>query len=159
MRAVLQRVSQARVSVAGEEISSMGPGLLVLLAAGQGDSEVEVSWMVNKIIGLRIFPDEHDKMNRSLQDLGGEMIAVSQFTLYGDCRKGRRPSFGKALEPEAAQHLCDLFIKKVCAQGIRCQAGKFGADMSVSLCNEGPVTLLIDRPSARPIPSSKTFYS
>ncbi len=144
MRAVLQRVSEARVAVAGAETASIGRGLLVLLAAGQGDSQKEVAWMADKIVNLRIFPDDQEKMNRSLLDLKGEMIVVSQFTLYGDCRKGRRPSFVRALEPEAAEGLCTRFIERIRALGIPCGSGVFGANMQVSLTNDGPVTLLVD---------------
>lgn len=144
MRAVIQRVSEAKVAVDQKECARMGPGLLVLLAAGQGDGEKEVDWMAEKIINLRIFPDDQERMNRSLLDSGGEMIVVSQFTLYGDCRKGRRPSFVHALEPEAAERLCEMFIRKVRSQGISCGSGVFGAHMQVSLVNDGPVTLLVD---------------
>jgi D-aminoacyl-tRNA deacylase len=147
MRAVLQRVSEARVAVEGRETAAIGPGLLVLLAAGQGDTEQEVAWLVDKITGLRIFPDAEGKMNRSLLDAGGAMIVVSQFTLYGDCRKGRRPSFIGALEPGAAKRLCDLFVAQVLSRGISCGAGVFGAHMQVALVNDGPVTLLVDSPA------------
>lgn len=144
MRAVIQRVSEANVTVEGKETAGMGRGLLVLLAAGQGDTEREVDWMVDKIVNLRIFPDEQGKMNRSLMDIQGEMIVVSQFTLYGDCRKGRRPSFVHALEPQAADRLCNLFTERVRARDIPCGSGVFGAHMTVSLKNDGPVTLLVD---------------
>lgn len=144
MRAVIQRVAEARVVVEGQETARMGRGLLVLLAAGQGDSDQEVSWMADKIVNLRVFPDEQGKMNRSLIDLPGEMIVVSQFTLYGDCRKGRRPSFVHALEPRAAETLCSRFVERVQALGIPCGSGVFGAHMQVSLTNDGPVTLLVD---------------
>lgn len=144
MRAVIQRVSEAKVLVGDQESARIGKGLLVLLAAGQGDSAKEVEWMVEKIVNLRIFPDDQDRMNRSLLDSGGEMIVVSQFTLYGDCRKGRRPSFVHALKPEEAEQLCDLFIQKIRSRGITCGSGIFGAHMLVSLVNDGPVTLLVD---------------
>jgi D-tyrosyl-tRNA(Tyr) deacylase len=144
MRAVLQRVSEARVTADDRECARMGPGLLVLLAAGQGDTEKEVGWMVEKTLGLRIFPDAQGRMNRSLLDSGGEMIVVSQFTLYGDCRKGRRPSFVHALEPQEAERLCDQFVQAVRSRGVSCGSGVFGAHMRVSLVNDGPVTLLVD---------------
>jgi D-tyrosyl-tRNA(Tyr) deacylase len=144
MRAVIQRVSEAKVTVDDRETARIGKGLLVLLAAGQGDGNKEVDWMAEKIINLRIFPDDQDRMNRSLLDSGGEMIVVSQFTLYGDCRKGRRPSFVHALEPEEAEKLCELFIQKVRSRGVSCGSGVFGAHMLVSLVNDGPVTLLVD---------------
>ena len=144
MRAVLQRVSEAKVTVDDKECAGIGKGLLVLLAAGQGDSNKQVDWMAEKIINLRIFPDDQDRMNRSLLDSGGEMIVVSQFTLYGDCRKGRRPSFVHALEPEAAEKLCEKFVQSVRSRGVSCGSGVFGAHMLVSLVNDGPVTLLVD---------------
>jgi D-tyrosyl-tRNA(Tyr) deacylase len=144
MRAVLQRVSKAEVTVDGKECARMDAGLLVLLAAGQGDTEKEVDWMAEKILNLRIVPDDQGRMNRSLLELRGEMIVVSQFTLYGDCRKGRRPSFVHALEPEAAEKLCEKFLQNVRSEGISCGCGVFGAHMEVSLVNDGPVTLLID---------------
>jgi len=149
MRAVIQRVSEAQVSVDGAETAAMGSGLLVLLAAGQGDSEKEVAWMADKIINLRIFPDAQGKMNRSLLEMQGEMIVVSQFTLYGDCRKGRRPSFVHALEPGAAEDLCNRFVERVRAAGIQCGTGVFKAHMQVSLTNDGPVTLLVDSSVSR----------
>jgi D-tyrosyl-tRNA(Tyr) deacylase len=144
MRAVIQRVLEAKVTVDDRETARIGKGLLVLLAAGQGDGEKEVDWMTEKIVNLRIFPDDQDRMNRSLLDSGGEMIVVSQFTLYGDCHKGRRPSFVHALEPEAAEKLCELFVQKVRSRGISCGSGVFGAHMLVSSVNDGPVTLLVD---------------
>jgi len=149
MRAVIQRVSQAQVTIDGQQIAAIDKGLLVLLAAGKGDTPKEVAWMAEKIPNLRIFPDQNDKMNRSLLDLQAAMIVVSQFTLYGDCRKGRRPSFVNALEPRAAEKLCDMFIQKIQALGISCQTGKFGANMMVSLTNDGPVTLLVDSAVSR----------
>jgi D-tyrosyl-tRNA(Tyr) deacylase len=144
MRAVLQRVSEARVTVDDQDRARMGPGLLVLLAAGQGDTEKEVDWMAEKIVNLRIFPDDQGRMNRSLLDSGGEMIVVSQFTLYGDCRKGRRPSFVHALEPQEAERLCEQFVRSVRSRGVSCGSGVFGAHMQVLLVNDGPVTLLVD---------------
>jgi D-aminoacyl-tRNA deacylase len=144
MRAVLQRVSRAAVRVDGRAVAEMGPGLLVLLAAGQGDGPAQVDWMADKILQLRVFPDPAGKMNRSLLDTAGELIVVSQFTLYGDCRKGRRPAFVQALEPGAAAGLIEAFTARVRAAGVRCGAGVFGAHMQVELVNDGPVTLLLD---------------
>ncbi|HOX41949.1 MAG TPA: D-aminoacyl-tRNA deacylase [Myxococcota bacterium] len=144
MRAVLQRVSRAAVHVDGRVVAQMGPGLLVLLAAGQGDGPVQADWMADKLLHLRVFPDQDGKMNRDLLDVGGELIAVSQFTLYGDCRKGRRPAFVQALEPEAAARLIEAFVAQVRAAGVRCGTGVFGAHMQVELVNDGPVTLLVD---------------
>ena len=149
MRTVLQRVSKARVSVDGKETASIDLGLLVLVGAGEGDREEDADWMADKIVGLRIFPGDQGRMNRSLQDVGGAMIAVSQFTLYGDCRKGRRPSFVKALEPKKAEMLVERFVSRVKATGISCGTGQFGAHMQVELCNDGPVTLLIDSAVSR----------
>jgi D-tyrosyl-tRNA(Tyr) deacylase len=144
MRAVIQRVSRARVVVDGRELSVMGRGLLVLLGAGKDDGMEEVQWMAEKITTLRVFPDQQGKMNLSLRDIKGEMIAVSQFTLYGDCRRGRRPSFSEALEPQAALELYRKFIQRVRELGITCGEGIFGADMQVELVNDGPVTFLLD---------------
>jgi D-tyrosyl-tRNA(Tyr) deacylase len=144
MRAVLQRVNEARVVVSGNLVAEIGRGLLVFLGAGKGDTEEDVTWMVDKIVGLRIFPDEQDRMNRSVTDIDGQLLVVSQFTLFGDCRKGKRPSFGGALEPAEAERLCDLFIKLVKDRGLVCGSGIFAADMKVSLINDGPVTVLVD---------------
>lgn len=149
MRAVIQRVRQASVEVEGREVASMSRGLLVLLGAGRGDSPSEAHWMAEKIVNLRVFPDAEGKMNLSLLDIGGEMIVVSQFTLFGDCRRGRRPSFGEALEPRAARELCQLFVAEVRRFGVRCGEGIFGADMLVGLVNDGPVTLLLDSAISR----------
>jgi D-tyrosyl-tRNA(Tyr) deacylase len=144
MRAVLQRVNEARVVVSGNLVAEIGRGLLVFLGAGKGDTEKDVTWMVEKIVGLRIFPDQQDRMNLSVTDIGGQLLVVSQFTLFGDCRKGKRPSFVGALEPAEAERLCDLFIKLVKDRGLVCGSGIFAADMLVSLINDGPVTLLVD---------------
>ena len=144
MRAVVQRVSKASVTVDQKCCASIGQGLLVLLAAGQGDGLPSVDWMAEKIVHLRCFSDSAGRMNRSLLDVGGQMIAVSQFTLYGDCRKGRRPSFIRALQPEAASVLIDRFVERVVGFGVQCGTGIFGADMAVELVNDGPVTLLLD---------------
>jgi D-aminoacyl-tRNA deacylase len=149
MRAVLQRVSRASVSIEGNEKAAIDNGLLVLLAAGQEDTEKDVAWMADKIIGLRVFEDQQGKMNLSVKDVRGEMIAVSQFTLYGDCRKGRRPSFVRAMEPKRAALLCEMFTKHVKQAGVPCCTGEFGAHMEVSLVNDGPVTLLVDSAVSR----------
>ena len=144
MRAVLQRVRKSSVSVSGEVVGEIGGGILALMAVAPGDSEREVRYMADKISNLRIFPDEAGKMNRSLLDTGGEMLVVSQFTLYGDCRKGRRPSFVAAAPPEVAEALIEKFIEEVETIGVKTAAGRFGAMMEVELINDGPVTLLLD---------------
>ncbi|MDP6365095.1 MAG: D-aminoacyl-tRNA deacylase [Nitrospinota bacterium] len=144
MRAVLQRVRKSSVSVSGEVVGEIGGGILALMAVAPGDSEREVRYMADKISNLRIFPDEAGKMNRSLLDTGGEMLVVSQFTLYGDCRKGRRPSFVAAASPEVAEALIEKFIEEVETIGVKTAAGRFGAMMEVELINDGPVTLLLD---------------
>ena len=144
MRAVVQRVSRATVTIAQKEQASIQKGLLVLIAAGKGDTENDAAWMAKKIPTLRIFPDHQGKMNRSLKEINAEMIVVSQFTLYGDCRKGRRPSFVQAMEPQKAAELCELFIQQIQEQGISCGSGEFGANMQVMLINDGPVTLWLD---------------
>lgn len=144
MRAVVQRVSRASVSVAGEVVGQIDRGLLVLLGAGEGDGEPDVAYVAGKVVGLRVFEDGQGQMNRSLLQVDGDLLVVSQFTLYGDCRKGRRPSFVKALEPERAVQLYELFVRRCTELGARVATGRFGAMMDVSLCNDGPVTLLID---------------
>jgi D-tyrosyl-tRNA(Tyr) deacylase len=143
MRAVVQRVSEASVTVDDSIVGATGPGLLVLLGAGEGDGDRDVDYLVQKICGLRIFEDGDGKMNASVVDVGGSLLVVSQFTLYGDCRKGRRPSFVHALEPETAKILVDRFVQGASAQ-VTVQTGQFQAHMKVSLVNDGPVTLLID---------------
>lgn len=145
MRAVIQRVSRACVRVGGEIAGEIDRGLLVLLGAGEGDTAADAELLVDKTANLRIFPDDGGKMNRSVLDIGGHVLAISQFTLYGDCRKGRRPSFVKALEPVAAEALYEQFLAGLAAAGVaRVAAGVFGADMNVELVNDGPVTLLLD---------------
>jgi D-aminoacyl-tRNA deacylase len=146
VRAVLQRVTRARVCVDGTEVGSIGPGLLVLLAAGRGDGPGQVKWMAEKTAGLRIFPDGEGKMNLSLRDINGEMLVVSQFTLYGDCRKGKRPSFAGSERPEEANRLYESYIREVEKLGITVRHGVFGAMMEVELINDGPVTLIVDSP-------------
>ena len=147
MRAVVQRVSSARVSVDGETMGEIGRGLCVLLAASRTDGEAEVEWMAEKIAGLRIFEDDQGKMNLSLADVGGSVLAVSQFTLYGDCRKGRRPSFIAAGEPGEANRLYESFKKAVAARGIPVESGVFQAHMLVEIANDGPVTLILEKES------------
>lgn len=145
MRAVVQRVSRARVSVAERVTGEIERGLLVLLGAGAGDGQAEVDFMVDKIANLRIFADDAGKMNLSVLDIGGGVLAVSQFTLYGDARKGRRPSFIHALEPEAARALVESFVAGLRAAGVvQVGTGEFGAMMAVELVNDGPVTILLD---------------
>ncbi|WP_069804476.1 D-aminoacyl-tRNA deacylase [Thermogemmatispora onikobensis] len=144
MRALLQRVSYARVRVANEVVAEIGPGLLVLLGVAQGDGEAEAKILAEKIVHLRIFEDEAGKMNRSLLDHGGEMLVVSQFTLYADARKGRRPSFTEAAPPAQAEPLIRSFEDLVRSYGLRVGSGIFGAHMLVELVNDGPVTIWLD---------------
>lgn len=144
MRAVLQRVKQASVTVEGAVCGKIGPGLLVLLGVGQGDGEAEVDVLVDKISQLRIFEDEAGKMNRSLLDTSRALLAVSQFTLYADTKKGRRPSFTQAMAPEEAKRLYLLFCERCCAVGLTVATGIFAADMQVALVNDGPVTICLD---------------
>jgi len=144
MRAVIQRVKCAEVCVDGRVSGKIGKGLLVLLGVGKGDGETDLSYLTSKIPELRIFEDESGKFNLSLKEIGGEMLVVSQFTLYGDCRRGRRPSFTEAEEPSAARHLYERFISKLREQSLPVQTGEFQAKMEVHLINDGPVTLLLD---------------
>ncbi len=146
MIAVIQRVSESAVAVGGETVGRIDAGLLVLLGVGRGDIETDVDYLVDKIVGLRIFEDDKGKMNRSLADVGGRMMVVSQFTLLGDCRKGRRPSFLNAADPETAEVLYECFARKVSEKGIEVATGRFGAMMAVSLVNDGPVTLIVESP-------------
>lgn len=144
MKAVLQRVTSASVTVEGVTISSIKQGLLVLLGVEADDSAADVNYLVDKIIGLRIFEDDNYKMNLSLQDINAELLVVSQFTLLADCRKGRRPSFDKAGKPELAKDLYELFIAKCLEKNIAVCGGKFQAEMLVNINNHGPVTILLD---------------
>ena len=146
MRAVVQRVSRAAVSVNGQRISEIGPGMLVLLAAAREDGTEQIRWMADKLIGLRIFPDEEGKLNLSLTQTRGSMLIVSQFTLYGDCRKGRRPSYAAAAPPQEAEAIYRNLIAAVRTQGIPVHEGVFGAMMEVELINDGPVTIIVDTP-------------
>lgn len=145
MRIVLQRVSRARVRVGGRVISDIGRGLLLLVGVGTHDEEENLSWLAEKCVNLRIFPDEEGRMNRSLREVGGEILAISQFTLYGDTRKGRRPSFIEAAPPGIAESLFDRFVDLLCRQGVSVKKGVFGAMMDVELVNDGPVTILMER--------------
>lgn len=147
MKAVIQRVSRSSVCVQGREIGAIKAGVLVLLGVAPDDSETQAHWLAEKIVHLRIFEDEQGKMNRSLLDIGGGMLVVSQFTLYGDCRKGRRPSFVGAAPPQKAEALYDHFVAKVRDMGVEVATGQFRAMMQVSLVNEGPVTLIVETPS------------
>jgi D-aminoacyl-tRNA deacylase len=144
VRAVVQRVCQASVTVDGKTIGAIRRGFLVLLGVTHSDSQVEAGWLARKISGLRIFEDEAGKMNLGLADVGGAVLVVSQFTLYGDARKGRRPSFVDAARPEQAEPLVDFFMQQVNALGLPVQSGQFRASMEVALVNDGPVTLWLD---------------
>ena len=144
MRAVVQRVSEASVRVDGQVVGAIGPGLLVLLGVGQGDSEQDAETLADKSVNLRIFEDENGQMNRSLLDTGGALLVVSQFTLYGDARKGRRPSFIDAAPPEEANRLYRHFVERARGFGLAVAEGVFRAMMDVSLVNRGPVTILLD---------------
>jgi len=144
LRAVVQRVTSSRVVVNGREIGAIGRGLVILLGVEKGDQKADIDFMVEKIINLRIFPDAEERMNLSLQDIGGEILVVSQFTLLGDCRKGRRPSFFTAAPPEQAQDYYQIFVQKVQERGITVATGEFQAMMEVQINNDGPVTLLLD---------------
>ena len=145
MRIVLQRVSRARVTVEGRVTGEIGPGLLLLAGFTDGDAEDALAWMADKVVGLRIFPDDEGKMNRSVQEVGGGLLVVSQFTLYGDARKGRRPSFVDAARPEVAIPLYERFVELLRATGLQVGTGRFGAMMEVELVNDGPVTLILER--------------
>lgn len=144
MRVVLQRVSSASVKVDGAVAGEIGPGLVLLLGIAKDDGPEDVEYVVNKCAGLRIFGDDQGKMNRSLHDVGGEVLAISQFTLFGDTRKGRRPSFESAAPPEHAEPLYELAVERLRERGIRIATGRFGAYMEVSLVNDGPVTLTVE---------------
>ena len=144
MRAVVQRVSRASVKVNGVFTGQIAEGLLVLLAVAHDDDEAGADYLAAKIAGLRIFEDEAGKMNRSVMDIGGAVLAVSQFTLYGDVRRGKRPSFDAAARPERAQSLYEYFVGRLRALGLRCETGRFQEMMEVELVNHGPVTILLD---------------
>jgi len=144
VRVVLQRVSEARVRVDGEVVGEIGAGLMILLGVGRDDTESDAGYLADKIAGLRIFEDDQGKMNRSVAELGGGVLVVSQFTLYGDCRKGRRPGFSAAAPPERANQLYLEFAARLQARGLTVATGIFQADMQVELVNDGPVTMILD---------------
>ena len=149
MRAIVQRVSRAQVSVGEEVVGRTGPGLLVLLGVSKNDAPADADYLAAKILGLRIFDDENGKMNLSLMETGGSVLAVSQFTLYGDVRRGKRPSFDQAAPPTQGRELYEHFVAKVREAGVICETGRFQAMMQVELVNDGPVTIMLD--------STKTF--
>ncbi|CDM69162.1 D-tyrosyl-tRNA(Tyr) deacylase [Clostridium bornimense] len=144
MRAVVQRVTSSKVTVNGEVVGSIERGFNVLLGISKDDGEEDIKYIKDKIINLRVFQDENDKMNLSLKDVGGELLIISQFTLYGDCRKGRRPNFMAALGGNEAEILYNKFLEEIKKEGIKVEAGIFGADMKVSIENDGPVTLILE---------------
>lgn len=144
MRALIQRVTEASVTIDGVKTSEIEQGFLILLGVCQGDSEKEVDYLVDKCVGMRIFTDENDKMNLSINDIGGALLVVSQFTLYADCRKGKRPSFINAEKPQRANELYEYFVSKCKEKCENVQTGEFGADMKISLINDGPVTIMLD---------------
>lgn len=148
MRAVVQRVTRASVTVDDAVVGKIEAGFLVLLGVSTDDAAADVEYTANKVLGLRVFEDDEGKMNRSIVEAGGAVLAVSQFTLYGDCRKGRRPSFIAAARPERANELYEAFVSAIRDGGVRCETGTFQADMAVELVNDGPVTLLIDSTKA-----------
>ena len=144
MRAVLQRVSHACVTIAGEVTGEIGMGFLILLGVGSDDTAEDALYLARKCVGLRVFSDENDKMNLALADVGGKILAVSQFTLFADCRKGKRPNFTGAAKGDKAKELYEYFVACCCGLGVETQTGEFGADMKVELCNDGPVTIILD---------------
>jgi D-aminoacyl-tRNA deacylase len=148
MRAVIQRVKRAKVTVAGEIAGEIGSGLLVLLGVGKGDDEAAADYLAAKTVGLRVFEDGDGKMNLTVTDVGGAVLAVSQFTLYGDVRKGKRPSFDDAATPETARALYEYYMGRIRAAGVRCETGRFQEMMDVELVNDGPVTILVDSEKA-----------
>lgn len=145
MKALLQRVSKARVTVRGEEVGSIGRGFVVLLGVTHSDGQAEATWLANKVLGLRLFEDAEGKMNLALQDVAGAVLIVPQFTLYGDARKGRRPSFIDAARPEKARPLVDHFTRELRQNGLEVETGVFGEVMIVEIHNDGPVTLMLER--------------
>ena len=144
MRAVVQRVTEARVTVAGNITGQIGVGLVVLLGVARDDEDGDADYLADKIVNLRVFQDEQGKMNRSILEIGGQMLVVSQFTLYGDVRRGRRPSYTEAAEPDKANKLYEYFVERVRSFGLKVETGVFQAMMEVSLINDGPVTILLD---------------
>lgn len=148
MKIVVQRVSQASVDVGGKTVGAIGPGVVVLIGITHDDTINQAIWLANKLINLRIFEDAHGKINQSLLEINGQALIISQFTLYADCSGGRRPSFTQAARPELAKQLCEKFIEEVQKGGVKIQSGIFGAEMKVSLLNDGPVTLILERSPA-----------
>ncbi len=146
MRALVQRVSQAGVTIDGKRTASIDRGILVLLGITESDTPEDTQWLAGKIARLRIFPDEHGKMNLSVKDIGGQVLIISQFTLYGDCRRGNRPGFDQAADPQHAEPMYDLFCERVSGMGLEVQTGTFAADMKVDLINDGPVTFMLETP-------------
>jgi D-aminoacyl-tRNA deacylase len=146
MKAVIQRVSKAEVTVAGETVGRIGRGILVLLGVEKGDSELDADWLADKIVALRIFEDDAGKMNLALKEIGGELLVVSQFTLAGNCAKGRRPSFDSAAPPVEANRLYEYFVERARRMGLPVATGVFQAMMQVSLVNDGPVTFILESP-------------
>ena len=144
MRAVVQRVSRARVTVGDEIVGEIGQGLLVLLGVGQSDTDTAADYLASKIAGLRVFDDDAGRMNRAVSEIDGAVLVVSQFTLFGDVRRGKRPSFDAAAHPQKARGLYEYFVEKIRAAGLRCETGSFQEMMQVELVNEGPVTILLD---------------
>lgn len=144
MRAIIQRVAHASVTIDGAVHAKIGPGLLILLGVSEDDAEEDARYLADKCAGLRIFTDENDKMNLSAADIGGGLLVISQFTLYGDCRRGKRPSFMRAARPEKAILLYEAFLARCRASGLPVESGEFGADMKVELLNDGPVTIVMD---------------
>ena len=145
MKLVVQRVSEAKVEVNNEIVGKIGEGFLILFGAGEGDTKEQADFLVEKVCNLRVFRDENDKMNLSIKDIDGELLIVSQFTLYADCKKGNRPSFTNAAKPDVANELYEYFIKKCKEKVKNVQKGIFGADMKVSLLNNGPVTIILEK--------------
>lgn len=145
MKVLIQRVSQARVTVDGDVVGAIGRGLVVLVGVTHGDGQDEAAWLANKVAGLRIFEDDQGKMNLALDDVGGSALVISQFTLYGDASKGRRPSWSAAARPEEAEPLVDYFVEQLRREGLTVDTGLFGAYMDVEIHNDGPVTLMIER--------------
>jgi len=148
MRAVIQRVSRAKVVVDGETVGEIGRGLLVLLGVAQADMQADADYLAHKTTGLRIFEDDAGKMNRAVAEVGGAVLVISQFTLYGDVRRGKRPSFDAAAPPQKARELYEYFIDRIRRAGLRCETGKFQEMMQVELVNDGPVTILLDSTKA-----------
>ena len=144
MSAVVQRVKNASVRIDGEICGQINQGLLVFLGVSKEDTESDITYISDKITGLRIFEDENEKMNNSIMDINGEILVISQFTLYGDCRKGRRPSFDGAMRPPEAEEMYEKFVEYIKKSGLKTETGRFGADMKVELLNDGPVTIILD---------------